>query len=148
MWIALTMLPQLLPAEMDRRLRPLQLTLFEYGVLMALADAPERALRVSGIAERTYVPLPRVSRVVTRLEARGLVRRDACASDGRASTIELTGEGRRLLAQAAPIHAQAARELVLSALGDGKVATAAAILGPLVARLDPDGPLSEDASRS
>jgi len=141
LWVALTVFSQLFTPAMDARLREVGLTLFEYGALMSLSDAPNRSLRVSEIAERTYAPVPRVSKVVARLEERGLVTRGVADSDGRASLITLTTPGRRILLRAAQIQATAAHDLVLDRISPSESATLATILSPLVAGLDPSGPL-------
>ncbi|MHC1560411.1 MarR family winged helix-turn-helix transcriptional regulator [Actinomycetospora sp. C-140] len=62
------------------------------GVLSALrmAGAP---LRIGEIAERQQVAGPHVTRTVTGLEQRGLVRRAADPGDHRARLVELTDEG-------------------------------------------------------
>jgi DNA-binding MarR family transcriptional regulator len=141
LWISLTMLSQLFAPAMDQRLRPLDLTLFEFGTLMALADAPRRTLRIKVMAERMYSSLPRMSKVVARLEERDLVRRAPAVDDARASDIELTAAGRRKLLSAAAVQKAAAREMVLSLLTAEEVE----LVGPLLARvarnLDPAGPL-------
>lgn len=144
LWVALTVFSQLFTPAMDARLREVGLTLFEYGALMSLSDAPGRALRISEMAERTYAPLPRMSKVVARLEERGLVARSASVVDGRASLMTLTASGRRVLLRAARIQSAAAHDLVLDRIPPGDAATLASILGPLVASLDPAGPLSND----
>ena len=143
LWVALTVFSQLFTPAMDARLREVGLTLFEYGALMALADAPERALRISDMAERTYAPVPRMSKVVGRLESRNLVDRTTSDSDGRAAMISLTAAGRRALLAASKIQATAARELVLDRIPATDAQTLAAILRPLVNSLDPDGPLAQ-----
>lgn len=142
LWVALTVFSQLFTPAMDARLREVGLTLFEYGALMSLSDAPDRALRISEMAERTYAPVPRMSKVVARLEERGLVARSVSTNDGRASLMTLTAAGRRLLLRAAQIHASAAHDLVLDRISAGDAATLATILSPLVASLDTTGPLS------
>jgi DNA-binding MarR family transcriptional regulator len=142
LWVALTVFSQVFTPAMDSRLRTVGLTLFEYGALMSVSDAPRRTLRISEMAERTYAPIPRMSKVVARLESRGLVARGASEADGRASVITLTAAGRRTLLEASRIQEAAARELVLDRIMDRDVDTLAAILGPLVHSLDPGGPVS------
>lgn len=142
LWMALTVFSQLFTPAMDARLREVGLTLFEYGALMTLSDTPDRALRISDMADRTYAPVPRMSRVVARLEERELVTRSMSTFDGRASLIALTPSGRRVLLKAARIQAAAAHDLVMSRISSIESETLASILGPLVASLDPSGPLS------
>ncbi len=142
LWISFTVLSQILTPALDARLREVGLTHFEYGSLMALLEAPGRTLRIREMAERTYAPLPRMSKVVTRLEQRGLVTRSPSGSDARASEIKLTREGRRVLVNALPAHADAARRLILDKLTAEQIETLASILAPVVLELDPTGPLS------
>lgn len=141
LWIAITVLSQLFTPTMDQRLRSVDLTLFDFGSLMSLADAPDNALRISEMAERTYSSLPRMSKVVARLEQRDLVRRARCPNDNRATTIELTAAGHKKLAEARKIQVTAAREIVLDRLSTDEIDTVAPILRRLVSSLDPGGPL-------
>lgn len=142
LWVALTVFTQVFAPAMDARLREVGLTLFEYGALMSLADAPDRALRISEMADRTYSPMPRMSKVVGRLEERGLVSRGASSSDGRASVMTLTAAGRRALLAATKIQAEAAHDLVFDRISRDDARALASVLGPLVRSLDPVGPMS------
>ncbi|AMM21616.1 hypothetical protein AX769_17550 [Frondihabitans sp. PAMC 28766] len=142
LWVALTVFSQLFTPAMDARLREVGLTLFEYGALMSLSDAPDRALRITEMATRTYAPVPRMSKVVGRLEERGLVARGASSADGRAALMTLTPAGRRVLLEAAGIQATAAHDLVIDRITADSARTLSSILSPLVAGLDPAGPLS------
>ena len=144
LWIALTVMSQLFTPSMDQRLRAVDLTLFEYGALMSLLDSPKHTLRISEMAERTYASLPRMSKVLVRLEARGLVRRIRSTEDSRAFDIELTTEGRSRLRDSAPIQSAAARDLALSCLSADEVTTLGALLARLVRGLDPSSPLDEE----
>lgn len=141
-WVALTVFSQLFTPAMDARLREAELTLFEYGALMSLSDVPDRSLRISEMAARTYAPVPRMSKVVARLQSRGLVERSASASDRRAAEISLTAAGRRRLLAAATLQAEAARELVLNRISADDARRLAGILTPLVNSLDPGNPLA------
>ena len=59
--------------------------------LFRLSEAPERTLRMSDLAILANGSLSRLSHVVTRLERRGWVRREACPGDGRYTNAVLTG---------------------------------------------------------
>lgn len=141
LWASLVVFSQLLTPSMDSRLREVGLTLFEYGALMSLSDAPGNTLKISEMAERTYAPVPRMSKVVGRLQDRGLVARAPSASDGRAKLIALTEEGREVLDAASTVQATAAHDLVLDRISGEDARTLAGILGPLVHSLDPAGPV-------
>ena len=64
----------------------------EYGVLYALSSAPE-GLRISELGEDVLLTQPGMSRLVARLEARGLVHRVPDPEDARACRIRLTPAG-------------------------------------------------------
>jgi DNA-binding MarR family transcriptional regulator len=64
----------------------------EYGVLYALSSAPE-GLRITELGEDVLLTQPGMSRLVARLEARGLVHRVDDPDDARASRISLTPSG-------------------------------------------------------
>ena len=64
----------------------------EYGVLYALSSAPE-GLRITDLGADVLLTQPGMSRLVARLETRGLVQRVADPEDARASRIRLTAAG-------------------------------------------------------
>jgi DNA-binding MarR family transcriptional regulator len=64
----------------------------EYGVLYALSSAPE-GLRITELGEDVLLTQPGMSRLVSRLEARGLVQRVDDPDDARACRIQLTPAG-------------------------------------------------------
>ena len=64
----------------------------EYGVLYALSSTPE-GLRITELGEDVLLTQPGMSRLVARLEARGLVQRVPDPDDARASRIRLTAAG-------------------------------------------------------
>jgi DNA-binding MarR family transcriptional regulator len=102
-----------------------------YEVLVHLSEAPDRRLRMSELADRTVSSRSRASHAVARLEERGLVRREPCASDGRGQLAVLTEEGMAVLEQAAPAHVEAVRRHLLDRLGPEDFAT----LGRISAKL-------------
>ena len=64
----------------------------EYGVLYALSSAPH-GLRITELGEDVLLTQPGMSRLVARLEARGLVQRVDDPADARACRITLTPAG-------------------------------------------------------
>jgi len=106
-----------LPAALDAQLqRDAGITHFDYLVLSGLSEAPERTLRMSELAATASSSLSRLSHVVSRLEARGWVRRESCPGDGRFINAVLTDEGWQKVLATAPGHVTAVRELLVSAL--------------------------------
>jgi DNA-binding MarR family transcriptional regulator len=77
----------------------------EYGVLYALSTAPE-GLRISELGEDVLLTQPGMSRLVARLEARGLVERAADPGDARACRIRLTASGVEIQRRVGLSHAR------------------------------------------
>src|SRR5699024_4430656 len=97
---------------------------FEFGVLYALARTPDGALRLSVLAEYSNSTLSRLSRAVTRLEARGWVRREVDPTDGRYTLAILPPAGSTTVREALHGHlATAARSppAILSPAGSTTV---------------------------
>lgn len=92
------------------------ISISELEVLMALTRAPGRRLRVRDLVEATGWEKSRVSHQVSRMTARGLVERQECAEDRRATWIHLTGEGRRVVVRALPKHSATIRRILFDAL--------------------------------
>jgi DNA-binding MarR family transcriptional regulator len=89
-----------------------------YDVLGALRDAPDGRLRQVELAEQVLLSNSGLSRLLDRIEAKGLVERMSCASDRRAFFVGLTDEGRELLDRMWPVYARGIAEDFLPALGE------------------------------
>ena len=91
--------------QLERELQAEQaLGLGEYEVLLLLARAPERQLRMSELADLLVLSRSGVTRLVDRLEADALVERTLCDTDRRGSWATLTDAGHLRLRRAAPTH--------------------------------------------
>lgn len=86
-----------LARQVELALTAVDLTLPQYRVLGILDGGPEAS---SVLAEKLAVSRPSVTGVVDGLVGRGLARRDPDAADRRRIGIELTADGRHLLARA------------------------------------------------
>jgi DNA-binding MarR family transcriptional regulator len=86
------------------------ITFSEYDVLLRLARAPERALTMGELAERTMLSPSGTTRLVDRLEASGLLVRRPAPGDGRVALATLTPDGLRLIRAAARTHLRGIRE--------------------------------------
>src|SRR6202043_3581218 len=83
-WLSEVRLMTWLPWSIDQQLqRDANLGMVEYQVLAMLSESPEQTMRMSSLAEVTNASLSRLSRVVKRLEDRGLARRQLDPTDGR-----------------------------------------------------------------
>jgi DNA-binding MarR family transcriptional regulator len=78
----------------------------EYGVLYALSTAAPQGLRITELGEDVLLTQPGMSRLVARLEARGLVQRVDDLDDGRACLIRLTPAGVDAQRRIGRVHAR------------------------------------------
>lgn len=93
------------------------ISLGSYEVLLVLAKAPNRAMRMSELADTVVLSRSGVTRLVDRLEAEGLVERATCPTDARGLLAHLTDGGFRRLKSAAPTHLRGVREHFTGRLG-------------------------------
>ena len=119
---------------LDRQLqRDADLPHAYYEILVRLSEAPERALRMSELAEITLSSRSRLSHAVSRLEERGWVRRQVCPEDGRGQLAVLTDDGFAALEAAAPVHVEGVRTHLFDQLSPEQV-TAMRDLGETLLR--------------
>jgi len=138
-WRDMATVLELLPAALDAQLqRDAGITHFEFVVLSALQLEAHPTIRAKELAAATNATLARLSHVLARLEARGLVERSPCPEDRRATNVALTSEGRRVLIHALPGHFETVRALVLDPPRRDGLAALAAGLERIAAGLDPD----------
>ncbi|MFD1934890.1 MULTISPECIES: MarR family winged helix-turn-helix transcriptional regulator [Nonomuraea] len=93
-----------LVARMSPALASSGLSDVDFGTLIRLARSPEQSLRMGDLAAQTGLSTSGVTRVVDRLERDGLVVRQACATDRRASYAALTDKGAEKLQALLPQH--------------------------------------------
>lgn len=83
-----------------------QVPLGWYDVLIELTEAPERRLRMNELARKVVLSRSGLTRLVDRIEAEGLLRRELDPTDRRGFYAILTDKGRAALRRAWPIYAQ------------------------------------------
>ncbi|SOY58362.1 putative transcriptional Regulator, MarR family [Cupriavidus taiwanensis] len=97
---------RLLRSHIDRALAPVALDMSQYLVLSMLAVDEGEPSMPSELSATLDATRTQMTRLLDGLEARGLLRRRASASDRRSLELTLTPAGRRLLERAAPaVHA-------------------------------------------
>jgi DNA-binding MarR family transcriptional regulator len=108
---------QWLLASVDAQLqRDSGMPLAYYEILVRLSEAPDRALRMTQLAEASSSSKSRVSHAVARLEERAWVRRMDCPTDRRGQIAVLTDQGFAALSAAAPGHVEQVRQVLFDAL--------------------------------
>lgn len=75
-----------------------------YDVLLQLMEAPKRRLRMAELADRVLLSRSGLTRLIDRLQAEGLVRREPSEDDARGTYTVITQPGIERLRAAAPSH--------------------------------------------
>ena len=128
-WGALLQVHAAVVPVLDRQLvAAAGVPLRHYDVLLELASAPERKLRMSELADRVVLSRTRVSRVVEEMAAAGLVVREQNPEDGRSAYAALTEEGLRRYREAAPTYLAGIEEHFAQRLSDRELKALAATL--------------------
>lgn len=81
-----------------------------YEVMLVLNGAPDRRMRITDLAHAVFLSKSGLSQLVSRMEAEGLVCREAYAVDRRGVFATLTDRGRRVFRRAAPVHLRGVQE--------------------------------------
>jgi DNA-binding MarR family transcriptional regulator len=104
-WRTLAALHGLIESELERSLQAGSgLSVVEYTVLDALSRQDGWHMRMQQLARATALSPSATTRLVNRLEDRGLLARILCDDDRRGIYTELTASGSSLLAEARPVH--------------------------------------------
>ena len=88
--------------QIDHALSHTNLSAQQYNVLRILRGAKE-ALPTMEISSRLVEPTPGITRLITKLESAGTVRRKQCNNDKRIFHCEITQKGLKLLKELDPI---------------------------------------------
>jgi DNA-binding MarR family transcriptional regulator len=90
-------------------------------VLVALVEADGRMLRSAELADSISWERSRVSHHVGRMEARGLVERQACPTDSRGAELRMTDAGLAAIRLASGSHLRGLKSLFADALTDRQI---------------------------
>ncbi|MGP3969206.1 MarR family winged helix-turn-helix transcriptional regulator [Streptomyces sp. 6N223] len=116
-WRSYLMANSELQARLDRQLRAdAGMPVAYYQILVMLSESPDRAMRMSCLAELLHSSRSRLSHAVSALEKYGWISRCAHAHDRRGSVARLTDTGYEALVRAAPGHVTEVREVLFDAL--------------------------------
>jgi DNA-binding MarR family transcriptional regulator len=107
------------------------MTTRDYEVLLYLAQAADRKLPMSALAESTMLTRSGITRLVDGLVAAGLIERVSCPSDARVSYARITDEGYEKLRDAGCTHIASIRRLFLEHFTAEEIEQLAALLSRL-----------------
>jgi DNA-binding MarR family transcriptional regulator len=88
----------------------------DYQVLLALSEAEGKRSRSSRLAGQMEWERSRLSHQLGRMEKRGLIRREDCATDNRGAEVVLTEEGADAFRKATTPHTKAIKQHFADAL--------------------------------
>lgn len=129
----------LLEDHLDRQLqRDAGMPHIYYGLLVGLAEAPGRRLRMTELAMGAKITRSRLSHAIARLEKNGWVRREDCPSDKRGQFAVLTDEGSEVLRRTAPGHVAAVRQALFERLTPEQQQTLGEIMQIVAEGLQPN----------
>jgi DNA-binding MarR family transcriptional regulator len=92
--------------ELGREFPTDDISFNEYDVLFNLSRQVGHALRIRDLSAHLLLTQPSVSRMVDRLVAKGLVRKESAPGDGRGTFVRLTEDGYSLYRRVAVLHAK------------------------------------------
>ncbi|WP_243400191.1 MarR family winged helix-turn-helix transcriptional regulator [Arthrobacter glacialis] len=113
LWLELVEFSNGLPRAIDRQLsRDSEVSGVEYSILASISEASPDGVRSGDLAARLQWERSRLSHLLRRMEARGLIGRCAASTDGRGQEISLTEAGWAKIRSAAPGHVTMVRETI------------------------------------
>jgi MarR family 2-MHQ and catechol resistance regulon transcriptional repressor len=123
-----------------------------FEVLIRLARTPGHRLRMSDLAAQTTLSASGLTRAVDRLEAAGLVTRQACPTDRRSTYAVLTEQGEQRIRAAVPVHVAQVAEVLDAAFTPEELETFTELTrrlrdaaNPCAAKASQPGGLGDDA---
>jgi DNA-binding MarR family transcriptional regulator len=102
-----------------------------YDVLLETERAGETGARPFELESTLLLAQYNLSRLLDRVERKGLIAREACAEDGRGQVVRITDRGKALRGAIWPVYARA----IESAIGGRLNASEAEMLGALLGLL-------------
>ncbi|WP_298833576.1 MarR family transcriptional regulator [uncultured Piscinibacter sp.] len=112
-WLAVVRAYNLCDAVMTARLAALGVRITEHEVLANLASAP--GITQQTLAARCFVAKSGVSMLLTQMESRGWVRREADSADARVRRLHLTPAGLALAGQTLQVQSEVVAAMVAGA---------------------------------
>lgn len=115
--------------KLARQLRDEEdLPLTWYDVLVQLSEAVDHELRMQELADAILLSRSGLTRLIDKMEAAGLVQREACETDGRGTLARMTPAGLARLEEAAPTHIAGVYETFAQHLDDDEARVVGAAL--------------------
>jgi DNA-binding MarR family transcriptional regulator len=111
----------------------------DYLVLFVLRDRRENRMRAFELGNELAWEKSRLSHHVARMEQRGLVRRERCATDQRGAFVVLIPKGRKAIEVAAPLHERNVSRHFVDLVSPGELQTLSEVARRVLEMLAADG---------
>jgi len=108
-----------------------ELAINEFDVLLYLRSRRRAQVRIGALLDAVPLSQPALSRLVARLEARGLLARSETEGDARGVAVCLTESGTALIDRALVIHARVVHEALLGKFSETERAALLQTLGQI-----------------
>ncbi len=121
LWRAWIEVNHCLEVTTERLLHDSDLSCADYELLVPLADAEDGVVRARELRNAVGWDRSRLAHQLKRMEKRGLVEREDCPDDARATMVSITAEGRRAVEAAAPGYVSTVRTELFDKLEEGEL---------------------------
>ncbi|WP_350278339.1 MarR family transcriptional regulator [Kribbella sp. HUAS MG21] len=119
-WRSYLLMKRTLETHLERHLqREFGLSGSDFEILVNLSESESGRMRAFELGRATQWEKSRLSHHLTRMEKRGLIRKEAC--DARYPEIAITEEGMTAIKECAPAHAARVREFFVDVFGSGRL---------------------------
>jgi DNA-binding MarR family transcriptional regulator len=134
-WRSYLLMHKTLQTHMARHLqREFGLSESDFEILVNLSESETGRMRAYELGEATQWEKSRMSHHLTRMEKRGLIRKEAC--EARYPEIVLTDEGLAAIKACAPTHAGRVREFFVDVLGKDRMLALGEASDDILAAID------------
>ncbi|MFT7648516.1 MAG: DNA-binding MarR family transcriptional regulator [Candidatus Poriferisodalaceae bacterium] len=134
-WRALNVITNRGLPQLEVTFRDNDMLRVEYGILVALSEAPDSEMSLSELADHANTSQSRLSHRLRGLIDQGEVSSRACESDRRVTYAQLTKAGRNKLEAVAPQHAEDVLQLLFDHLNTDQTEGLADALSTIAATL-------------
>jgi DNA-binding MarR family transcriptional regulator len=104
-----------------------------FEALLRVAHSPDGALRMSDLAKQALLSQSRISRLVTEMEQRGLLRRESCPEDTRVVYAKITDAGLELVTRVQEHHLADIEQRFFAGLSGDEIGRLAALWPRVIA---------------
>jgi DNA-binding MarR family transcriptional regulator len=134
-WRSYLLMHRTLETHLERHLqREFGLSKSDFEILVNLSESETGRMRAFELGKATQWEKSRMSHHLSRMEKRGLIRKEAC--DARYPEIVITDEGMAAIEACAPAHAARVREFFVDVFGPDRMAVLGEVSDEIVETIE------------